>query len=324
MSKASLLLAFSFLFSGPAFSRPQQGYQYHAPLPAGYGVPTTTAPGRPEYNPEPANIQPIEFNYRYMLEHPQKDRLTLKLDIADPKVLAQAGKAFARVRYFDLSDDSKLKEAVVPVKFIEGRAYLDVEGLKPESVYKMEVDLFLPDPNDSTSSTLLARAGTFWGVTSGDSEVAQARHKIASTMILEENDWKLGRRHLGNAPYVYLPGNWCGIFPYEISKPYLKVWDEEPSDSYKAAGSFYSGFQVPAAGEAVHGNYGLRAAHKFTVLGYSPASKTVYTVEGNFGGGLGMNTRSASDFTGYGKINEKMIWPGPKATAYGAPRLENP
>ncbi len=266
-------------------------------------------PLAPRYEADPPNRRGVEFNYRYALENPSEDHVMIKLNITDPNVLAKKEKLFARVRYFDLSDDSASKETVVSIRFEEGqKAFIDVKDLKAESVYRMDVDLFTPTPEGPLASKLVSNAGAYWGVTSGKTEVAKARHKVTTTMLLENEDWQLGRRGHGNAPYLNMAGGWCGEFPHWCSKPYLKVFDEEPSDSYAGAGSFFGGFQTPVKGEAVHGNYGLIGAHKFTVLGYSPKSGRVYTIEGNFNNSVGMNIRSTGEFSGYGKISDAILW----------------
>lgn len=299
-----------FIHSSAYADRRGRGRSYSPPVQY-HVVPTTppTQPSPPRYEEDPKNISGVEFNYRYALKNPTEDHLKIKLNVTDPGVLANIGKVFARVRYFDLSDDSNIKEVVVPISFEEsGRAILEVKDLRPEAVFKMDIDLFVPTPGDPQQSKLLVNAGSYWGVTSGKSDVAKARHKITTTMLLEYNDWAIGRRGHSNAPYLDMPGGWCGLFPQWCSKPYIKVFDEEPSDSYSAAGTYFRSFQTPAPGEAIHGNYGLLNAHKFTVLGYSPKSGNVYTVEGNFGNRVGLNVRSTGEFHGYGKINEKILW----------------
>lgn len=264
---------------------------------------------KPNYELNPAPRSTIEFNYRHALNNPQKDKVTIKMSITNTSVLEHKDTLFAVVKYFDLSQDDVMKEESAPITLdADGNFSLTVPGLRPDAVYQMDVHLYRKNPENPKTGLFLASAGTYRGVTVADTALSKARHQAVTTLFLEENDWRLGRRGLKSAPYTGVDGGWCGQFPYWCKRPYFLEFDEEPSDTYKKWGKYSDKFEPPTDGEAIHGNYGLRNKHKFTVLGYSPKSGTVYTVEGNFGKSVQFNTRGTGSFHGYGRLTDGMVW----------------
>lgn len=141
-------------------------------------------------------------------------------------------------------------------------------------------------------------------VTSGDSKLEKAQHRIATIALLEAYYWKFGRRNQNS--YGYCRGGWCGLFPLYCQKSVVKVFSENPSNSYATWGK--KGYFNLSNLESIIGFWGWQGSHKFMFLAYDQDTQKYLTVEGNFGSRVAFNKRSQSKFTGVGILSEEMLW----------------
>src|SRR5690606_17748517 len=107
--------------------------------------------------------------------------------------------------------------------------------------------------------------GSYWGITSGQTSLAQARFGFVTTLLRENDYWSRGLRNHGNAPWnINNRGGWCGEFPRWAASKYLKIHSESPSNDYRRGGQFLPGSSLGqlAAGQPIAGTWAWWANNK--------------------------------------------------------------
>lgn len=277
----------------------------------------------------PARVRPLSdtpaqrsigFDYEFARQNPRTDSIVAKVSVP-PDQLAGLRKPWIVISYINTNNDSDVQQRRVPLQFDrQGNVYFELDGLNPETVYKMKVAIADTNPA-GTEITPKINLGAYWGMTSGNTKLARARFNFVSTLLTEANGWRTGGRNLGNVPYANTPGGWCGEFPHWAAKRFLRLSSENPSNDYKRYGQFLNGNQLanvasqsPIAGTFAwwrnNGN-----SHKMTVLGYSKTSNVVYTLEGNLNGRVAITTRRPSELGYIGVMAPQMAWDNDVAQA---------
>ena len=275
-------------------------------------VSTTRAPGQPPEHRwvEESSTLPIEVSYPYLMKNPKPNAIPLKIRITDPKVLAEKNNLFVTVSYRDQKHSKTLKKVNLPVSFDDkNNAFFELTELREGAVYGLSLSFFKGDLEKPKEASLLASHKEFNAVTSGTTDLAKARHKIATTALLEYYAWQQGKR--GPNAYGYCSGGWCGMFPLWCTQPECKVFKENPLDSYQKWGKVLpvgNGLKAALKDQSIMGDHGWRDSHKFMFLEFDEDTQQFLTIEGNFNNRVGLNHRTPNDMSRYGKLTKEMLW----------------
>ncbi len=273
-------------------------------------------PARTRFSQAPTGNR-IEYDYNYGFDHPNQDRISIGIKINDKNILNWKDNLIASVRYKDLSDCGKTKEASFPVKIGEnGKATIDISGLTPNRVYEFDnFNFFGKDPLGVEKPKLLNSMGLhYYGVTTDDDKVNQARFKIATHALQEVYERKMGRFSDGVADYMRVPGydysgGACGLQQASCSKPFIRTYDQDQSNAYQYRGKLIEGseFRKLAGLRPIHGSYYKSGNHKGTILSYCPATDTAWTIDWATNQ-LNIIERPHPAFSSIGVITEGMLY----------------
>ncbi len=245
---------------------------------------------RYQFEPPLNQTAKVEFSYRHAFFNPDKNAIPIKMMVTDPAILKEKEKLFALVEYFPMKHSRQKKTVSLPIQWKGNDAYVSLDGLESNSVYRAQVKLYKKRESDPSQGDQLRDLGEFIGVTSGDTHQAKARHRIVTSELIEADDWRARRTNHTNMPYEDLNGGWCGSFQEYCTKPFLKIDTEQPSKWYERHGKLASGSDIPAlaAKDGVHGDWANYSYHKLMILDYDHDTQTVHSIDGNSGAGSGV------------------------------------
>lgn len=278
-------------------------------------VPPTEQQVRPKEIQFAPNVDSgkIQFDYRYGKEKASQDSLAVRVRVPGLTTTQFERKPYVAITFFSLNSDAVVKTVAANAEIENGLLSFELKGLEPVNMYNLKVSLAIPKKDNPNEGELVRDVGEYWGMTSGPSALDKGRFNFVSNLLVERDDWKNQRRGNWNAPYVGVPGGWCGQYPYICSRHTFKVFDEEPSESFRKWGKY---FEKPTEKDlrenSQAGNY-LRWTntynlHKMTMLGYSPKSGRVYTIEGNFADGIQITQRGVNEVAKLGVLTSQMLW----------------
>lgn len=188
-----------------------------------------------------------------------------------------------------------------------------VDGLDPETVYRLE-GTTVYDIKDGVVSTTVGGPvkHLFHIATTADTNLSKAKRRAMLRAVAESYDWEYGNYQSSKG---YYNGSWCDRFyVWAVSK------DFKVSNSYSASSFFRShraiqnASKIPALApkksmmaDMIRYEGTSQGTHTLMIISYDVATKSIWTVEGNYNNRVMRLKRGVSSAWNHGFLVESQV-----------------
>lgn len=254
-----------------------------------------TEESAPDLSP-PANLpkmRPIPrvevaFDYHGTLSRDSSTAAVIRMVIQSGK-LAESKRVRVKGTLINLRNSALKIPLEKDVDVLENKVIdFHVAGLEPETVYRLEGTTVF-DIKDGTVSTSVGGPvkHLFHIATTADTPLSKAKRRAVLRGVAESYDWEYGNYQSSKG---YANGSWCDRFYTWIASKDFKV-----SNSYSAS-SFFRQHRAIQNASKIPGQAPTKSmmadmiryegtsqgTHTFMIISYDVATKSLWTVEGNY------------------------------------------
>ncbi|MCA9118863.1 MAG: hypothetical protein H6822_16250 [Planctomycetaceae bacterium] len=220
------------------------------------------------------------------------DRIRVFMNVWDQEIIDSKESMVAEVKITDTSnyETSYLRHVPVAVSEVADQEYRlatfdltntpEVEDLliKPATVYRMFIALHRESETYDENSAWGRLPGPYYVVTSGDTDLERARHRIVMRTFRE---------------WYYTERGWYRNATYPMDCHAYYLWATGPctvgasndwANLGALFGTYHNGGHIAELMESdrIHGDYVRKPGHTFMLLSYDPEMGHVWTMEANF------------------------------------------
>jgi hypothetical protein len=188
-----------------------------------------------------------------------------------------------------------------------------VSGLDPETVYRLEgTSVF--DVKDGVVSTTVGGPvkHQFHIATTADTKLSSAKRRAVLRAVAESYDWEYGNYQSSKG---YYNGSWCDRFyTWVISKDFKASMNYSASMFFRQHKALQNASKIPgqAASKSMMADLiryegTSQGTHTFMIISYDVATKSLWTVEGNYNNRVMRLKRGVSSAWNHGFLVESQV-----------------
>ena len=209
----------------------------------------------------------------------------------------------------NLRDSSQKIPVDQTVAIGEGKSIdFTISGLQPETPYRMEKVSVV----DATSGAGGALKDFYYLATAADSNLSKAKRRLVLRALAESYDWDHGNYDNSKGYYDY---SWCDHFySWAASKDFKVRSGNSSPDFFRQYHSLGDARKIPSLAQTESMTADMiryegtsEGTHTFMIIAYDVASKTLWTVEGNFNDRVMRRQRNINSPWMHGHLSESQL-----------------
>ena len=255
----------------------------------------------------------VAFDYQGTLSRESSTMSVIRMVIQNGP-LAQSTRVKVKSTLVNLRNSAVKIPLDQDVDIREGRVIdFAVSGLAPETVYRLEGTTVF-DIKDGVVSTTVGGPvkHQFHIATTADTKLSSAKRRAVLRALAESYDWEYGNYQSSKG---YYNGSWCDRFYTWVASKDFKV-----SNAYSASSFFrqhraiQNASKIPSQAptksmmaDMIRYEGTSQGTHTFMIVSYDVATKSLWTVEGNYNNRVMRLKRGVSSAWNHGFLVESQV-----------------
>lgn len=255
----------------------------------------------------------VAFDYQGTLSRESSTMSVIRMVIQNGP-LAQSTRVKVKSTLVNLRNSAVKIQLDQDVDIREGRVIdFAVSGLAPETVYRLEGTTVF-DIKDGVISTTVGGPvkHQFHIATTADTKLSSAKRRAVLRALAESYDWEYGNYQSSKG---YYNGSWCDRFYTWVASKDFKV-----SNAYSASSFFrqhraiQNASKIPSQAptksmmaDMIRYEGTSQGTHTFMIVSYDVATKSLWTVEGNYNNRVMRLKRGVSSAWNHGFLVESQV-----------------
>jgi hypothetical protein len=188
-----------------------------------------------------------------------------------------------------------------------------VEGLAPETVYRLEGTSVFEVKDGAVSTTVGGPVKhQFHIATTADTNLSKAKRRAMLRAVAESYDWEYGNYQSSKG---YYNGSWCDRFyTWAVSKDFKVSNAYSASSFFRQHRAIQNASKIPALaptksmmGDMIRYEGTSQGTHTLMIIAYDLATKSIWTVEGNYNNRVMRLKRGVSSSWNHGFLVESQV-----------------
>jgi hypothetical protein len=255
----------------------------------------------------------VAFDYQGTLSRESSTMSVIRMVIQNGP-LAQSTRVKVKSTLVNLRNSAVKIPLDQDVDIREGRVIdFAVSGLAPETVYRLEGTTVF-DIKDGVISTTVGGPvkHQFHIATTADTKLSSAKRRAVLRALAESYDWEYGNYQSSKG---YYNGSWCDRFYTWVASKDFKVSNVYSASSFfRQHRAIQNASKIPSQAptksmmaDMIRYEGTSQGTHTFMIVSYDVATKSLWTVEGNYNNRVMRLKRGVSSAWNHGFLVESQV-----------------